>query len=109
MSSNDLVDLNGRSKWIIGVASALVLALITWNFSAVYSLQVTGAGRDAQIISLKSDLDSLKTSDYAFQGEVRNALNQAQVEMRVSVSRVADILTELRIKLGNNNGGSGKK
>jgi hypothetical protein len=91
---------NGKQKWTAGLIGAIALALLVWNFSAVYSLQVSASGRDVQLAALRSDFEAQRSSDISFQTEVRNTINNAQTEMRTAITRVGDILTEVRIRLG---------
>ncbi len=84
----------------MGVVAACCLSLLVWNFSSVYALQMAATGRDERLASLRSDLDAQRANDTAFQAEVRVTLQTSQAEMRTAITRVADILTEVRIRLG---------
>src|SRR6266436_5858198 len=92
---------NGKMKIILGVLGAVFLSLFAWNFSAVQSLQVAVAGHELRVAAMRSDFEAQRASDIAFQSEIRASLGQSAAEFRAGLSRLTDVLTDVRVKLGN--------
>ncbi len=104
---------NGRmTKWI-GICSAgICLALVTWIFAAVQSLQVQTNGHELRILALQSNFDLQRSLEIAAntklelliqssQTETRAAIDDTQKQTRAAIAELSNILTVLRIRLGD--------
>ncbi len=91
---------NGKMKVVFGTIAAIFLTLFAWNFSAVQSLQVAVAGHELRVAAMRSDFEAQRASDIAFQSEIRASLGQSAAEFRAGLSRLTDVLTDVRVKLG---------
>src|SRR6266436_6707398 len=113
---------NKIAKYSATVAAGVCLALLTWNFTAVQSLQVQSGGYELRISSLRSDLEEQRRQERSdleeqrrqenlAQAEIKALLTSAQLDMksnyaaaqaetRAAIAGINSILTDLRIRLG---------
>jgi len=78
--------VNGSGKWVLGAATAIIVALASWNFYTVQALQVTVASLERSIAEI----------------------TDTQLRETTAIQRESDILTDLRIHLGDRDGSKSK-
>lgn len=91
---------NGKAKLIIGIVGAIFVSLLGWNFLTVQALQISEGRMEDRLATIRTDFEAQRAADVNFQAEIRGSLQISQSEMRSSVQRIADILTEVRVRLG---------
>jgi len=94
-------NVNGKYRWIAGIAGTIIILLLGWNFGEVVALQVSSSKQEQEISALRIDLDFLRQAKTNFELETRTTIAASQSEMRQSVAHIADILTDLRIHLSD--------
>jgi hypothetical protein len=79
-----------KSKALVWAAPLIFMALIVaWNELEIQS-------QEQRLTSLRSDLDAQIVAI----GTLNDSLNHGQIESRVAIGRVVDLLTDVRAHLG---------